>query len=118
MRQTKLVGLVIATTVAVAAFAAELKRIQVPTSKGAPQLVVVMSGKEVIAEVKIIKPGTLNLEVGDVVWHSVPGGKNDYSCTDGSKLELLAEGKSVLKVSGDRMLIQSAEQNLKVKGPN
>ena len=115
MRQTKLVGLVIATTVAVAvaAFAAELKHIQVPASKGAPQLVVVMSGKEVIAEVKVMKPGTLDLEAADVIWHSVPGNKNDYALSGGSKLEVLVEGKSVLKVSGDRMLIKDADKNLK-----
>lgn len=114
MRQTKLVGLVIATTLAVAAFAAELKHIQVPSSKGVPELVVVYSGKEVIAELKVIKPGTLGFEAGNITWRS-RGGKSDYSCTDGCKLELLAVGKSVLKVSGDRILIQGANENLKVK---
>jgi hypothetical protein len=118
MKQTKLAGLAIATTVAVAAFAGELQRIQVPVSKGASQIVVVMSGKEVIAEVKVRKPGILNLEAGDITWRAVPGKGNDYNCTGGSKLELVAEGKSVLTVSGDSMLIQSVDQNLKVKGPN
>jgi hypothetical protein len=118
MRKIRVVVLIVATTLGVAVLAGELKRIQVPTSKGAPQVVVVYSGKEVVAELKVIKPGTLNLEAGDVVWHTVPGGKNDYSCTGGSTLELLADGKSVLKLSGECMLLPSADPNLKAKGPN
>ena len=75
-----------------------------------------MSGNRAIAEVKILKPGTLDLEVGNVVWRQIPGAKKkDYNCTDGCKLELLAEGKSVFKMSGDQMLIQSADENLKIK---
>ena len=116
MRQTKLIGLVIATALGVAVLAAELKRIQVPISKGASQLVVVMSDKEVIAEVKVMKPGTLDLEAaGDITWHILPGGKMDYKCSGGSKLELLADGKSVLTLSGDTMYIKDGEQNFKIK---
>jgi hypothetical protein len=108
------VGLGIGTTLVVAQLATQSKHIQVPVSKEPPQLVVISSGKEVIAELRIMKPGTLDLQAGDITWVT-RNAKNTYSCTGGSALELLADGKSVLKVSGERMLLLNADPNLKAK---
>jgi len=56
----------------------------------------------------------LDLQAGDITWVT-RNAKNTYSCTGGSALELLADGKSVLKVSGERMLLLNADPNLKAK---
>lgn len=97
----------IAILFAVAAFAAELQKINVENSKDQPYTVHVGSGNETIAELKVIQPGTLNVEGGDVVWRMVPGGGKAINCSGGSKVDLIVEGKSVLTLSGGSMTLQS-----------
>ena len=105
-----MLGLLIASTLAVAAFAAEMQRVSAENSKEQPYSVFIRSGNEVIAELKLTKPGTLNVEGGEVAYRLAPGGGKDINSTRGSKLEFLVEGKSVLTVSGDSMTIQNSRR--------
>ena len=119
MKHMKIVGLAVGATFAVSALAAGLENVKhlrsahLQSSKQEPQLVVVTSGKQVIAELKIMKPATLDVEAGDVVFRTVPGGGKTYSCTGGTKLELSVEGKSVLTVSGDSLQIDNLKTEFK-----
>ena len=116
----KIVGLAVGATLAVSAFAAGLESVKhlrsadLQSSKQEPQVVVVTSGQQIIAELKIMKPGMLDVEAGDVVFHKVRGRGTTYNCTGGCKLELSVEGKSVLKVSGDSMVIDSVQTEFKI----
>jgi len=122
MKQMKLVGLAVGVMLAVGALAAglenakQLKNAALQCSKEEPQLVVVYAGKQAIAELKILKPGTLDIETGDVTWFNGPGGGKSYHCTAGSKLEVSIEGKPVLTVSGDSMLVQNLKSEFKSIG--
>jgi len=62
------VGLGIGTTLVVAQLATQPKHLQVPTGKEPPQLVVIYSGKQVVAELRIKKAGILDLQAGDISW--------------------------------------------------
>lgn len=107
MKRMKLIGLVITASIGAAALAAELQHATIQISKEEPQLLVVKAGKEVVAEIKVLKAGSLSVQAGEVVYRMAPaGGGKIYNCTGGSKAELSVEGKSLLTVSGDFMLIQ------------
>jgi hypothetical protein len=113
MKLPKVIGLVVFTTLSIAALAAEVWRAQIPCngSRQAPQALLVFSGKQMIAEVKIMNPGTLNIEAKDITWfiHST---KKDYNLTGGSKLELLVEGKQVLTVLGEQLSLPDADPHM------
>lgn len=117
MKRKTMVSLVIAATIVTAALAAELQHATIQTSRENPQLLVVKAGKEVVAEIKLMKTGTLSLQAGEIVFRVAPsGGGKIYNCTGGSKAELSVEGKSLLTVSGDLMLIQPFKANSAVGG--
>jgi hypothetical protein len=111
MKQPKIIGFAAATTLGMAVFAAEPQssKIEIETSKEHSQTVTVTSGKERIAEIRMIKPGTLEIEAGKVAFSAVPGGEKIYFCSEGSKLGLSLEGKRVFTVSGDSMVIQEVK---------
>jgi hypothetical protein len=103
----KLTVLVIAATLVIAAFADELHHAKVQSSKENPQLVVIKSGKDVVAEVRVMKTGSLNVEAENIVWSAQPGqGKLIYNCKGQGKVELSVEGKPLLTASGDELIIQ------------
>jgi len=91
-----MVGLAIASTLAVAAFAADMQKISAESSTEQPYSVFVWSGKDVVAEIKLKKPGTVNVDAGEIAYRMAPGGGKDINSTKGSKLEFLVGGKSVL----------------------
>jgi hypothetical protein len=103
MKHIKIIGLLIATT-AVSAFADELYRATVQSSKENPQLVIIKSGNEVVAEVKV-KTGTLSVGATNITYHEGRDGRI-YNCNGASRVELSVEGKSLLTASGDLIVIQ------------
>ena len=116
MKQMGIIGLAVAATLSAGAFAAEVQKASVETSKEHPQLVIIISEKGTIAVLKVTKAGILNVQAGDISWYLARGGKT-YNCTKGCTIDLSVEGKSVLTVSGDSMLIQNLNTNLTTHGP-
>lgn len=96
---------------AISALAAELHQAEIQTSKESPQSVVVSSDKGVIAEIRLLKPGSIHIQGPDISVMMHPGGKKVYNSKSGSSLDLTVDGKSVLKVSGDSMRIEEQKTN-------
>ena len=113
MKTLRIISLVIAATLAGTAFAAELQNAKMENSREQPHLVVVLSGKDKVADFKLTKSGTLNIEAEDLAYRMAPGGAKAYSLRGRCKLELLVEGKPVLSVSGDSILVQDLKEGLK-----
>ena len=105
--------MVIASTFAGSAFAAELQNTKLENSREQPHQVVVLSGKDKVADFKLTKSGTLNIEAEDLAYRMGPDGAKAYNLRGRCKLELMVEGKSVLAVSGDSILIQDLKEGLK-----
>jgi hypothetical protein len=91
---------------AISAVAAEWHHAEIQTSKESPQSVVVVSDKEPVAVIKLVKPGLIHLQGQDISITMHPGGKKRYISKNGSSLDLTVDGKSLLKVSGDSMTIE------------
>jgi hypothetical protein len=94
MKKITTLSLTVTATLGMAALAVELQKATVENSKAEPQLVAVFSGKQVVAELKIMKEATLNVEAGEIFWRVDPksGGKT-YNRKGGSKMELSVESK-------------------------
>ncbi len=102
----KLLALVIVLSMEIAAVASELQHLTIENPKEKMHVALVVSGKEVIAEIKLTKPGVIDLE-GESISTSMRGnGAEFYTCKGRSKLELSVDGKPLLKVSGDSISIQ------------
>ena len=114
MKRTKIISGMLIATSAVIAFAATVQKASVEITKDQPQLVTVWDGKDLVAEIKIRKPGTLKLEAADIAWRAVPRGKV-YNLTKNSKLELFVQDRSVFELSGDSMTVQPTDKEIKPK---
>lgn len=108
--KTKL-ALLAGAGLAMSALAAELHYIDIQPLKESPESVTVFSDKEAVAEIKLLKPGLIHIQ-GQVITVSMrAGGNKVYNFKSGSSLDLTVDGKSVLKVSGDSMIIQTRKVN-------
>ena len=108
-----MVVLAIAASLGTAALAADLHNVVIEASKDQPVIIVVMSGKDSVAEVKVKKAGTLKVEAESINRRQTPGGEKIYNCTGAAKVELSGEGKPAMTVSGESVLIQP----IKLKAP-
>src|SRR5690242_12880158 len=96
---------------AISALAAELHHTEIQSSKESPQSVAVVSDNELVAVIKLVKPGLIHLQGQDISVTMHPGGKKRYNSKNGSSLDLTVDGKSVLKVSCDSMTIEEQKAN-------
>ena len=108
-----MVVLAIAASLGTAALAADLKHVVIEASKDQPLIIGVMSGKDVVAEIKVKKAGTLKVEAESIFQRQAPGGDKFYNCTGAAKVEMSAEGKPPMTVSGESVVIQP----IKLKAP-
>jgi hypothetical protein len=106
MKTTKTIALIVALA-AVAAFAANL-----PAEKGATKLVSIFDGK-FMAELKITGSETLKIDAPRMFKRSDPAKGEIYNYTGGAKLEVIADGKSVLTLSGENMQVETLKAALK-----
>jgi len=113
MRRIRMVVLAIAASLGTATLAADLHNVVIEASKDQPLIIGVMSGKDVVAEIKVKKAGTLKVEAESIFLRQVPGGNKIYNCTGAVKVELSGEGKPAMTVSGESVVIQP----IKLKAP-
>ena len=92
---------------ALAALAAGAESLEIQSPKETPQSIFVTSDKGLVAEIRLIKPGTIKIEGGQVRVAMHPGGQKTYNINGGSSLEIVADGKSALKFSADSLVIQN-----------
>jgi len=93
------------------AMAADLQHVEIQTSKDKPQIIVVKSGGDFVAEFKITKARTLNVEAETIACGQAPGGDKIYHCTGAAKVVLSDEGKPPITISGESLLIQPIRSN-------
>ena len=108
-----MVVLAIAASLGTAALAADLHNVVIEASKDQPLIIGVMSGKDVVAEIKVKKAGTLKVEAESIFFRQGLGGNKIYNCTGAVKVELSGEGKPAMTVSGESVVIQP----IKLKAP-
>ena len=103
--------LAIAASLGTAALAADLHQVVIEASKDQPLIIGVMSGKDVVAEVKVKKAATLKVEAESIFISQVRGGNKIYNCTGAVKVEMSGEGKPAMTVSGESVVIQPIKLN-------
>ena len=111
MRRIIMAVLAIAASLGTVALAADLHNVVIEASKDQPLIIGVMSGKDLVAEVKVKKAGTLKVEAESISFRQAPGGDKIYYCTGAVKVEMSGEGKPAMTVSGESVVIQPINLN-------
>lgn len=106
MRIMKIIGLTFAVVLAVAVAALA---IDLPNSKGEVKLVRIIAGGRVVAEVKILEPGSINIDPQTVSIMKDPNGGSTYVCSGGVKLKFSTDGKTTFTLSADRIQVENAK---------
>lgn len=131
MKRMRIIGLVMLTTIGIAAVAAEPNQpadqsspagsapftLDIP--KEVPALVMVKSGDDVVSEMKTTQAGTLKLQANLISWRIIPkgGGGRIYTCDGAAKAEFEVQGKLVFTLSGEQLVVQPANTNAPVLRP-
>ncbi|HNQ72277.1 MAG TPA: hypothetical protein PKN95_01570 [Verrucomicrobiota bacterium] len=102
----KIIGLTFAVVLAVAVAALA---IDLPNSKGEVKLVRIIAGGRVVAEVKILEPGSINIDPQTVSIMKDPNGGSTYVCSGGVKLKFSTDGKTTFTLSADRIQVENAK---------
>jgi hypothetical protein len=100
MKRIQIIGLAVGLCAVCAALAVDL-----PLTRNSGKLVRIVSKGEVIAELKVFKPSTLNAEPGRIEHMKDPTFGEVDKLADGVKLEVTCAGK-VIHLAADEMQVQ------------
>jgi hypothetical protein len=107
--KTKFAMLLPIAALALATLAAGTELLEIQSPKETPQSIFVTSDKGLVAEIRLIKPGSIKIQEGQIRVAMHPGGRKAYNINGGSSLEIVADGKSALKLSADSFTIQNQD---------